>query len=36
MVVEELNYDRIVASDKFIISSRKDFASSQYLKNKIK
>ena len=34
-VVEELNHDRIIASDKFIISSQKDFAGSQHLKNKI-
>ncbi len=31
LVVEELNHDRIVASDKFIISSQNDFIGSQYL-----
>ncbi|HHT9106748.1 MAG TPA: DUF4238 domain-containing protein [Candidatus Wujingus californicus] len=34
LVVEELNHDRIEASDKFIISPRKDFIGSQYLKYK--
>ena len=33
-MVEELNHDRIEASDKFIISPRKDFIGSEYLKNK--
>lgn len=31
LVVEELNHDRIVASDKFIISSKNDFIGSLYL-----
>ncbi len=34
LMVEELNHDRIVASDKFIISSQNDFIGSQYLKYK--
>ena len=34
LVVEELNHDRIAASDKYIISPRNDFIGSQYLKYK--